>query len=194
MADSESVTPQDGAEDTTATPDTEQPDADRTERAGQALDRDGLEKALRKARDEAAKQRQKAKFSFEDEETFNRAKEALAELQKVEDSKRSEVEKLTEEREQLMWRSSQAESNLLRLRVALGAGIPADRADEFASRLRGDSEDELRADAEQLRVLFTPQQVAPERRADPSQGKGRASEPPTNSLQAALESKLGISR
>ena len=53
---------------------------------------------------------------------------------------------------------------------------------------------ELVRRAEQLRVLFTPQQVPPERRADPSQGKGRTSEPPTNSLQAALESKLGISR
>lgn len=197
MADEQQdSTPQDGeqgpAEQQQGDSAQQQRDDEKPDRAGQNLDRDGLEKALRKTRDENAKLRARAK-EFADDESYRRAKEALTELQKAEEAKKSEVEKLTERNEQLLYRSAEAEKGLTRLRVALGAGITPDRADEFASRLRGDTEDELRADAEQLQVLFQP--ATPERRTDPSQGRGRSEQGSSgNSLQSTLESKLGISR
>lgn len=195
MAEEAPETPQDGEQAQTepATPSPKAPASDPdSERAGTDLAREDLEKALRKARDESAKMRARAKFAFDDEESFTRAQQALVELQNVEDAKRSEVEKLTERNEQLLYRSTESDKALLRLRAALGAGIPTARVDEFASRLRGDTLEELTADAAELAVLFAP--TKPERRSDPSQGAGSDVRPVGNPLQAALESKLGIPR
>lgn len=161
-------------------------------RAGTDLERADLEQALAKARDDAAKFRQKAKFAFDDEESYRRATQALSMLDKAEEEKKSEVSRLTESNEQLLYRAAESEKNLARLRVALKAGIGADRVDEFASRLRGDTEDEMTADAEHLARFFAP--AKPERRGDPSQGAGADSQPVSNPLQAALEAKLGLSR
>jgi hypothetical protein len=159
-------------------------------RAGRDLEREDLEKALAKARDDAAKHRQKAKYAFADEESFRRATEALSMLEKAEQERKSEVERLSEDREKLLYRASESERSYMRLKVALGAGIDSGRVDEFASRLRGNTEEEMQADAEHLAKLFTP--IKPERRSDPSQGAGADSLPAANSLQAALQSKLGI--
>lgn len=161
------------------------------DRAGRDLERDDLEKALAKARDEAAKNRQKAKYAFPDQESYKRATEALSMLEKAENERKSEVERLSEDREKLLYRASESERSYLRLKVALGAGIDSARVDEFASRLRGDSEEEMQEDAEHLAKLFTP--AKPERRSDPSQGAGADTRPNGgNPLQAALEKKLGI--
>lgn len=65
---------------------------------------------------------------------------------------------------------------LLKLSVALAAGIPGEKAAGFAARLQGTTEDELKADAESLKGVF-PTEVSPSA-TDPSQGRG-ASTPVT---------------
>lgn len=174
-----SETPQDGANGT--------PQGDRPERAGQDLSREGLEAELARARHEAAKFRQRAR-EFADDEQYTRAKEAVAALDKVENDRKTEVQKLTEDKEGLLNRVSRSEQDLLRLTVALGTpGVPNERIRDFASRLQGDTEEELRADAEQLASF-----LAPTRRGDPSQGAGNDDDPssPADSFAALIKSKL----
>ncbi len=160
-------------------------------RAGEELSRKNLEEALAAARDEAAKNRQKAKFAFPDEESYRRASEALGMLDKAEQDKKSVEQQLTEKNEQLLYRAAESEKGLMRLRVALGAGVESSRIDEFASRLRGDTEDELKKDAAELQRLFALNNK-PERRADPSQGAGREQQPVSDPILASLQEKLGI--
>lgn len=50
--------------------------------------------------------------------------------------------------------ADKAAADLLRLNVALTAGIPGDKAGVFAARLQGSTEDELKADAEALKGAF----------------------------------------
>jgi hypothetical protein len=62
-----------------------------------------------------------------------------------------------------------------RLRIALEAGVPGDRAVSIAGRLQGSTDDELKADAAKLVADFglTGQQVPRNDAAtDPSQGQG----------------------
>lgn len=172
-------TPQDG------TTGTEGNDSGNTE-----LSPEALRAELKRARDEAAKYRQRAR-EFGDDETYRRAKDAVAALEKAEQDKKSETEKLTERAETLLHRASTAEQDLMRLRVALGSGVDPSQVDEFASRLRGDDEDALKKDAEQLARFFQAAST-PARRGDPSQGHGNDNSPPADPLQAALIDKLGI--
>lgn len=155
------------------------------------LSPEALRAELTRARQEAARYRFRAR-EFSDDETYKRAKDAVAALEKAENEKKTETQRLTEEKEGLLHRASSAEQDLVRLRVALGVGIPSDQADEFASRLRGDSEDDLKKDAEQLARFFSPATSTPARRGDRSQGAGADAQPPADPLQAALEEKLGI--
>jgi hypothetical protein len=59
-----------------------------------------------------------------------------------------------------------ARMDLVRLRAALAAGVRPELADEFAARLHGSTEDEIKADAERLKKTLG----FGERRGDPSQG------------------------
>lgn len=156
------------------------------------LSPEALRAELKRARDDAAKYRQRAR-EFGDDEQYRRAKDAVAAVEKAEQEKKSEVEKLTEAKEGLLHRASSAETDLLKLRVALGAGVAPSQVDEFASRLRGDDEDALKKDAEQLAKFFNSsgtQQTT--RRGDPSQGAGGDKATTSDPIQAALEDKLGI--
>lgn len=160
----------------------------------QDLSPEAMRAELKRARDEAARYRQRAR-EFADDETYKRAKDAVAALDKVEQDKKTEVQRLTEDKEGLLHRASSAETDLMRLRVALGAGIPSDQADEFASRLRGDSEEDLKKDAADLAKFFgssSSSSSTSTRRSDPSQGAGGDSSPPEDPIQAALIEKLGI--
>lgn len=160
-----------------------------TGRAGADLTREALEAELARARADAVKYRQRAR-EFGDDEQYQRAKDAVAAVEKAEQDKKTEVEKLTEAKEGLLHRASSAEDNLNRLRIALGAGVAPSQVDEFASRLRGSNEEELKADAEKLAVFFTSQQTPP-RRGDPSQGAGGDTASTSDGLQAALENAIG---
>ena len=75
-----------------------------------------------------------------------------------------------------------ANMELLRLRVALDAGIPGDRARTVAERLQGTTEDELKADASKLVQEFGLNKKN-DRATDPSQGRGQSG-PITNTPQA----------
>lgn len=75
------------------------------------------------------------------------------------------------EKDTLKAAADKAASDLLRLNVALSAGIPGDKAGVFAARLQGSTEDELKADAEALKGAFGSGN-APPPATDPSQGQG----------------------
>lgn len=103
--------------------------------------------------------------------------EAAARLAQLEESQKSFEARIPE-----------LERENARLRVALAKGLPVDLVD----RLRGDTEDELAADADSLLALVKPD--APRLPApDPSQGRTAPSTPLNGDpLLTAVKSKLGI--
>lgn len=77
---------------------------------------------------------------------------------------------------------------LTKLKVALAAKVPGEQAAEFASRLRGSTEDELKADAENALKLFGGGK--PARATDPSQGRGNNG-PAASTPQSEFAQMLG---
>lgn len=66
-----------------------------------------------------------------------------------------------------------ARLELSRLQAALAVGIPGESAAEFAARLQGTNEDELKADAEKLKsMLGISTAPTPDRPVDHTQGLG----------------------
>lgn len=92
-------------------------------------------------------QRQKEQFKGHDE--YKQAAERLAEIEKA---GQTELELVTGERDELKSGLSQLGSENLRLRVALEKSIPADLID----RLRGETKEELEADADKLLEMVAP--------------------------------------
>lgn len=135
------------------------------------------QKLISKLRDEAKSNRLKGKEA---------AEKAIAD---VTTSHQEELTALTTERESIAAERDSMKSELARLRVALNAGVASEVASEFASRLKGDTEEELAADAARLSEIFqTPSK--PERKANPAQGQHL----PLNGdpLLNMITSKLGI--
>lgn len=89
---------------------------------------------------------------------------------------------LAGEKDSAVERATVAETALLKLNVALNAGIPGDKAAVFAARLQGTTEDELKADADALKGAFGTE-VIPSA-TDPSQGRG--ADPTPNTPEAAM--------
>ncbi|GJF06594.1 hypothetical protein [Pseudonocardia sp. D17] len=108
----------------------------------------------------------------------------------AEDAKKSEAQRFAEQLADANRRAEEAELGRLRERVARRAQLP----DELADRLRGNTEEELTADAKALAALTANAQAAgrEERRKapDPSQGQGMALN--GDPLLDSLRSKLGI--
>ncbi|MFE5021404.1 hypothetical protein [Streptomyces sp. NPDC056690] len=75
-----------------------------------------------------------------------------AKYREIEDSQKSDLERLTEQLTAAEQRAQQAESDGLRMQVAAAKGLTP----EQAARLQGATREELEADADQLRALFTP--------------------------------------
>lgn len=123
MADTETAT-----EETTETE--EQPTEE--QKSGQADDVEAMRKALKKANKEAENYRLKVK--------------------EFEDASKSEQERLGERVSTAEERANRAETDVLRLRVAIKKGIPADLAD----RLKGSTEEEMAADADSLLKVVKP--------------------------------------
>lgn len=119
-------------------------------------------------------------------------KDAASKLQELEDAKKTETEKLTDRAAKAETRASELESELLRLRVAISKQVPPDLVD----RLRGETEEELAADADKLLKLVTPEtdgRTAPAPRPDLSQGgSGNGAALNSDPLLNDLKSKLGI--
>lgn len=75
-----------------------------------------------------------------------------------------------------------AETELMKLRVALDAGVPGDRVRTLAERLQGSTEEELMADAKKLVEQFGLNRK--DRATDPSQGRGLSGQAVANTPQA----------
>lgn len=72
--------------------------------------------------------------------------DAAAKLRQIEDAQKSEVEKLRDAAAAAEARAKQAEAEVLRWRVAVRLGLPP----ALASRLQGDTEEAIEADARDL--------------------------------------------
>lgn len=127
-----------------------------------------------------AKARKHEKASKKAAEELEQARQKL---KQYEDRDKSEAEKAEEARKALEARAAKAEAELLRLKVAAKKNLPT----ELAERLRGDSEEELEADADRLSELVkTPKTV------DTDAGKGKAaSEAPSDPASLAKQVSRG---
>lgn len=97
---------------------------------------------VKNLRAQAAKYRTEAKANAD----------AAARLAALEESQKTETQRLTEERDALRAERDTTRAEALRARVALTKGLPGDLAD----RLRGATEDELSEDADRLLELVRP--------------------------------------
>jgi chromosome segregation ATPase len=128
------------------------PEAEDAEQADQ-FDPERAAAKIKKANQEAASLRARLK------ELEPLARKA----QELEEAGRSELEKAQKAANEATARLAEYEKTTIRQRVALTKGVPADLVD----RLRGDTEDEIAADADALLALVS----APKSpRPDPSQG------------------------
>lgn len=112
------------------------------------------------------------------------AKALKARLDQLEAANLSELEKAQKAAAEATARLAEYEKTTIRQRVALTKGVPADLVD----RLRGDTEDEIAADADALMALVT----APKSpRPDPSQGpRTSATASTADQFAAALQGHL----
>lgn len=109
---------------------------------------------VKNLRAQAAKYRTEAKANAD----------AAARLAALEESQKTETQRLLEERDALKAERDAERASAMRSRVALTKGIAA----ELAERLRGTTEDELSEDADRLLALIKPS--GPPRFGDVDQG------------------------
>lgn len=112
--------------------------------------------------------------------------EAARRLKEAEELEKSETQKLLEQLEAEKQQASKLQAELMRLRVALTKGLPA----ELASRLQGETEEELAEDADRLMALLNPP-ASTVPRASSRQGSTSAG-PADDPLLRDLKLKLGI--
>lgn len=133
---------------TTDDPEGQEPEGDEEGKREQ-FDEARARKALEKKNREAAQLRERLK---ELEPLAERARE-------LEDASKSDLEKLTGERDSLRDRASSAEQRLTRLDVALEAapeGVSVTVLRQVAKRITGGTAEEMQADAEELFALLAP--------------------------------------
>lgn len=128
--------------------------------------------------------------------------DAAAELAKLQEADKSEIEKLNDKANREAEARKRAEAELVRLRVAVRHGLNEDEA----RRLIGETEEELDADAEELAKLLNKTAGEPEQEEPPVQNghqrtpapqlkSGTQQAPPglnEDALLTGLKSKLGI--
>lgn len=115
------------------------------------------QKMIAELRDEAKKYRLRSKEAAE-----KALSEAEAQHAEALSSLTAELESVAAERDSMR-------TELARLKAALNAGVPAEMADEFASRLKGETAEDYVEDAKRLLEIFQPNK--PERKANPAQGQ-----------------------
>jgi hypothetical protein len=137
---------------------------DNGQQAGQNKDGQGQQQAQQQAFTPPATQadldriiserlgRERAKFADYDD-----VKAKAAEFDKIAEGQKTEAQKAAERADKAEREAAEHKGALLRLRVATSKGLPPDLSD----RLRGDSEDELNADADRLLALVGGQQQQP---------------------------------
>lgn len=132
-------------------------------------------------------ERAKAKIAKANSEAANlrkRLKELeakAAKLDELEDAKKTETERLTEQQRSLEERAAAAETDAARLRVALRKGL----SEVQARRLIGTTEEELDADADELLATFAPSDDEP--KATPATKPREQLRPGTNDPDAPVE-------
>lgn len=83
---------------------------------------------------------------------YDDLKKKASEFDKIAEGRKTDLERLTGERDQFKTQAEQAAADALRLRVAVKKGLVGERA-ALADRLRGSTEQELEADADELLKL-----------------------------------------
>lgn len=153
---SDEQTPVNGQEPTTP----EAPQTDDTAQADDAIpewvqEPEKAYKAIRELREENATWRTELRQL---QEWKQQQEQSAREAQEAEMREQNKFKELLEQREselaELKTQIAQQEAQRLRASIVSEYGLP----EALADRLRGESEEELRKDAEQLRGLITPQQ------------------------------------
>lgn len=130
---------------------------------------DWAREQIKKANNEAAK------YRVEKNEAVEAAKK------EVTDSFTSKIAELEAQIEAEKLDTAGARTEVAKLKAAINAGITAEKVETFAGLLKGETEDELRSHAEELKALFTTDEQPKSTRAtDPSQGHGASSATPLN--------------
>lgn len=88
---------------------------------------------------------------------LDEARPALQRLTELENASKSELERANEAARTALARAEQAELRALRMEVAARKGL----TDAQARRLQGSTEEELEADADELRAAFAPKEPPP---------------------------------
>src|SRR5690606_9068702 len=104
----------------------------------------------------------------------------------------SKIKALADEKAELATKVEAGSLELLKLQVTLAAGVPGEHAAEFAGRLRGSTEEELKADAEKIAELFKVSSKTPA--VDPTQGYGdgnSANQTPADLFAQSLRAMVG---
>ncbi len=149
---------------------TEQPQAGEQEPFDGEFDAPRAARLVSELRSEVKAAKEKAKANAD----------AAARLASIEESQKTETQRLTEERDALRAERDTVQAEAMRTRVAFNKGLPVDLAD----RLRGATEDELSEDADRLLELVKP--AGPQRPyGDVAQGARTTSAPTTADMFAA---------
>lgn len=106
-----------------------------------------------------------AKYRTEKRDAVEAAK------REVEESYEAKVKDLEDSLAAQKDQTIEAQRAVDRLKVALEAGIASDKVTRFAELLDGESEDEMRSKAEELKELFEPVKAASQRAVDTTQGR-----------------------
>lgn len=130
---------------------------------------------LKKANDEAAKYRVRAK------ETEEKVR------QEVTSEYETKLSALSDEKAAIEADLHAARLDYMRLRAALAAGIPGESAVEFAELLKGETEEEIAAHAEKVKSLMGMQRPVVH---DRSRGLGTGSSSPASDFGAFIMSHL----
>lgn len=116
-----------------------------------------------------------AKYRVEKNEAVEAAKK------EVTDSFTEKIAELEAQIEAEKLETNGSRTEVAKLKAAINAGITADKVETFAGLLKGETEDELRSHAEELKSLFTTdEQPKSVKATDPSQGQGASSATPLN--------------
>lgn len=112
------------------------------------------------------------------------AVEKAKKFDELQEASKSDLEKVTGERDTLKTAAESAAAEALRLRVAVTKQLPA----ELIDRLRGSTKEELEADADELLKL-----VKPQGRTSFDGGKGRENATPADDMNTRLRKAVGRS-
>lgn len=113
----------------------------------------------------------------------------------VEASWKSKVEELEKAKADAETASVESRSEVTKLKAALGAGIESDKVLSFASLLKGETEDELKSHADEVKALFgAGSPASPEKTpaVDPSQGSGNTLPLNGDPLLDSIKRAVGI--